>query len=318
MQKTMPIVVNALVASLALFSCAMVAGSKLIYGVDYNPRRDWYLCPTVDQVVEDLNLVSSYTDRIRLYSFTDCNQTETVLQAIAQSGASFKLLLGMWTTNDTSLFDAEFAMMQHVFAKYPQQLANIEVLTVGSETIWRGEQTVVNVSANILTVKNYLETINASQIPVTLADVAANYMKYPDLVHAVDIVFVNKFSFWESQLNFFSVWEMMSGLSQVQKLSQGKPFMVSETGWPDAGSPYYLAFPSDANAAYYLQNWVCSANSKGMKYMYFAAFDDGWKQPWQMGPQGVEKHWGLFNFNRTAKPGRLDFSCKGASVVHLS
>jgi glucan 1,3-beta-glucosidase len=300
----------------ALLAASTVMGDKLIYGLDYNPRRDWYVCPTVDQVVEDLKLLMPLTDRIRLYSFTDCNQTDLVLSAVTQMGTPFKLILGMWTTNDTTLFDAEFAMMKYVFQKYPQQVSNVEMVVVGSEAILRKEQTVQIVSQNVQTVKRYLSTINAGNILVTFADIAQNFLAYPDLVRAVDVVFVNKFPFWEAQYISNAIPKLFSDLASEESKTSSKPFMISETGWPDAGSTYYNAVPNDGNAQYYFQNFICQANSLGLKYLYFAAFDDGWKQKWQMGPQGVETHWGIFNFDRTKKA-RIDFACNGQTVTTL-
>jgi glucan 1,3-beta-glucosidase len=305
-----------ILCALLALSSTVARASKLVYGMDYNPRRDWYVCPTVDQVVEDLTLLSPLTDRIRLYSFTDCNQAELVINAMTQMGTTFKLLLGMWTTNDTSLFDEEFAEMQYVFETYPEQLVNVEALIVGSEAILRGEQMVSDVRANVQFIKQYLSSINAGHIPVTFADIAANFLAYPDLVDAVDIVFVNKFSYWETLNITEALPNFFAYLEAEQKNTSSKPFMISETGWPDGGLPMYNAIPNDANAQYYFQNFVCQANAIGMKYLYFAAFDDGWKQPWQLGVQEVETHWGIFNFNRTAKA-RVDFTCNGAQVVAL-
>jgi glucan 1,3-beta-glucosidase len=294
----------------------VLGADKLIYGLDYNPRRDWYSCPTVDQVVEDLTLLSPLTDRIRLYSFVDCNQTELVINAMTQMKTPFKLLLGMWTTNWTVQFDEEFAMMKYIFQKYPQQISNIEVIIVGSEAILRGEQTVQDVSNNVNTVKAYLSSIKAKNILVTFADIAQNFLAYPDLVAAVDLVFVNKFSYWETLNITEAIPNFFAYLTAEQQNTSSKPFMISETGWPDGGLPMYNAIPNDANAQYYFQNFVCHANSIGMKYLFFAAFDDGWKQPWQVGVQEVETHWGIFNFNRTAKA-RVDFTCLGSVVIPL-
>jgi exo-beta-1,3-glucanase (GH17 family) len=300
-----------------LLSCASHAmGDKLVYGMDYNPRRDWYTCPTVENVIEDLTLISPLTDRIRLYSFLDCNQTELVMEAMIQMDVQFNLLLGLWTTNWTSDFDDEFAAMKYVFEKYPEQVPFVEVIIVGSEAILRGEQNVSVVSQNIQTVKEYLFKIGEEDILVTFADIAANFLALPDLVEAVDLVFVNKFSFWETLNVTAALPSFFPYLEAEEVNTSSKPFMISETGWPDGGSAYYAAVPNDANAQYYFQNFVCQANALGMKYLYFSAFDDGWKQPWQMGDLQVESHWGIFNFNRTAKA-RVDFTCHGKTVIAL-
>jgi hypothetical protein len=85
----------------------------------------------------------------------------------------------------------------------------------------------------------------------------------------------------------------------VKKAARGKQVIV-ETGWPSAGDSCGRAVPSMANANAYLKNFLSWANSRGVKYYYFEAFDELWKV---RSEGSVGSHWGVWDQNGVLKPG---------------
>jgi exo-beta-1,3-glucanase (GH17 family) len=72
----------------------------------------------------------------------------------------------------------------------------------------------------------------------------------------------------------------------------GKRVIISETGWPDKGSPFHGAVPSEEGAMRYFIDTVRWAQRDGIEVFYFAAFDEAWK----IGSEGdVGAYWGLWD-----------------------
>jgi len=75
-------------------------------------------------------------------------------------------------------------------------------------------------------------------------------------------------------------------------VAQGKPVIVSETGWPGVGSPTGGAVPSFENAVRYFVNTYRWAEEDGVEVFYFSAFDEAWK----VAAEGdVGAYWGLWD-----------------------
>jgi exo-beta-1,3-glucanase (GH17 family) len=83
------------------------------------------------------------------------------------------------------------------------------------------------------------------------------------------------------------------------RVADGKPIVISETGWPSKGSPYGAAVPGEDQALNYFLNTYLWAEEEGIDIFYFAAFDESWK----VGDEGdVGAYWGIWD-----SQGRLKF-----------
>ena len=68
--------------------------------------------------------------------------------------------------------------------------------------------------------------------------------------------------------------------------------LISETGWPDQGSAFHGAVPSEEGAMRYFIDTVPLGARDGIELFYFAAFDEAWK----VGAEGdVGAYWGLWD-----------------------
>ena len=75
---------------------------------------------------------------------------------------------------------------------------------------------------------------------------------------------------------------------------------MTEVGWPTTSSvPVVSASGASVeNLQYLLNNFVCTANTQGVKYFYCEYMNIPWKE--QRWP-GVGGFWGLLNSNKTLK-----------------
>lgn len=95
---------------------------------------------------------------------------------------------------------------------------------------------------------------------------------------------------------------------------------IAETGWPSgANDTAHLTYEGGVAGVpelnTFLQDYVCAANqnvsaggeaAEFSKYFFFEAFDEPWKGPLY---GGVEAHWGLFDAQKTLKPGLVLPNC---------
>lgn len=68
--------------------------------------------------------------------------------------------------------------------------------------------------------------------------------------------------------------------------------IISETGWPNIGSPTKGAIPSFRNAIKYFVDTYQWAEEDGLEVFYFSSFDEAWK----IDAEGdVGAYWGLWD-----------------------
>jgi exo-beta-1,3-glucanase (GH17 family) len=85
----------------------------------------------------------------------------------------------------------------------------------------------------------------------------------------------------------------------VHRALPDKPIAILEAGWATVSSEFGDRASEDYQVRYYeeLYEWARDTNTT---VFFFEAFDEPWKgRPDD--PLGAEKHWGLFNVDRTPK-----------------
>jgi glucan 1,3-beta-glucosidase len=123
----------------------------------------------------------------------------------------------------------------------------------------------------------------------------------------------NAFAYWQgitinaAPTTFFD--DTFQSLQHIQNIKGGPiEFWVGETGWPTVGNNYEAAVPGTSQAAQYYQKGICAMKKWGFNVFVFEAFDEPWK-PDSIGQNGQaadEKHWGVWDQNRTPK---YQFTC---------
>jgi glucan 1,3-beta-glucosidase len=192
----------------------------------------------------------------------------------------------------------------------PKYKDQVYAITVGSETLYRGNFTGPQLLGKINQVKK--ATNNAFKVGT-----ADSWSKYQDgsadalITGGADILLCNAFSYWQGQDitnatgSFFD--DIMQAFGYIQEMSgsaaKTPELWVGETGWPTAGDKYQSAVPGVAGAKTFWSSAVCGALDWGINIFYFEAFDEPWK-PVSVGQDGSaadETHWGAWTADRSPK-----------------
>ena len=271
-----------------------------LYGVNYSLRNgpDWFpdetRCKSVAQVTTELQqLQRTVTDRIRIYSMTDCNTAEVILTITQQ--LDMQVWLGIWVGPDEFNFDTERTRMLELMELF-DFTTNVIGIHVSSEAIYREEITADQAIALRNTIKADFDAKGWSSIPVTVADIIDTNIEFPSLI-TVDstVVTFNQFPFWENTVNITSAASYMSErVRLVENQAAGRQIIVTETGWADMGSHPDANVASPANMAQWLQDFICLATSRNWSYFWFDSHDSDWRRIQENTPDSVEGHFGTY------------------------
>ncbi|TKA67101.1 hypothetical protein B0A55_09626 [Friedmanniomyces simplex] len=265
-------------------------------------------CKYTQDYEDDFSAIQSASGStlVRGYAASDCNCAQQILPAAKNKG--FKVILGIWPDTDAS-YAADKAAIQTYANQYADQ---VYAVTVGSETLYRGNFT----GEQLLEKINDVKSILPSSVKIGTAD---SWNKYADgtadaLISSgkVDILLANAFSYWQGKevgagatYTYFD--DLQQALGHIQSLSGSMDkieFWNGETGWPtDGGTNYGPATASTSLASQFYSQAVCGMLDWGVNVFYFEAFDEPWK-PASVGDDGSaedETHWGAMNADRSSK-----------------
>lgn len=281
-------------------------------------------CKSTSDYEADFENLKGLSTLVRTYSGTECDTPQNVLPAAKSKG--FKVVLGIWvgsqdksdmSTNDPS-FAKDFAALK---ATVPGNEDVVEAITVGSETLYRGDLTGPQLH-------NYISAVQ-KQFPSTTVGTADSWNKFADGTAddlfttdteanpMVKYVLANAFAYWQgtaADQAYKTYFDDMSGaMSHIQKIAGSNADKIriinGETGWPtDGGSDYEAAKAGTQNAETFWKTGVCGMLAWGVDLFYFEAYDESWK-PNSVGDNGQamnEQHWGLYTADRKSK---FDTSC---------
>jgi len=252
----------------------------------------------------DFSTLSSTSKLVRIYAASDCDTAKEILPAAKAAG--YQVILGIWPDTDESYTADKVAVVEYA----PQYKDQVYAITVGSETMYRGNFTGAQLLEKIQDTKSAL----GGDFKVGTAD---SWNKYQDgtadplIKGGADILLCNAFSYWQGQTlanssgSFFD--DIMQAFGHIQNVagsaSSGPELWVGESGWPTAGSDYQAAVPGVDAAATFWSNAICGILDWGVNVFSFEAFDEPWK-PVSIGQDGSvadETHWGVWNADRSSK-----------------
>ena len=173
----------------------------------------------------------------------------------------------------------------------------VDILAVGNEVLLRGELTEDEIVEYILKVKK--EVIN---IPVGYVDAYFEFVKYPQITDACDVILSNCYPFLEGYPIEQSLAYLKSMYQIAVNAANGKKVIITETGWPNIGTPDRKAIPSYRNALIYFINAYTWAKQDNVEIFYFASFDEAWKVE-KEGDVGA--YWGIWDKDGKFKYGNL-------------
>jgi len=298
---------TAILATLAVAAAPTLA-QKGNLGFALGTKKADGSCKYTQDYEDDFSAIqtASGSTLVRGYAASDCNCAQQILPAAKNKG--FKVILGIWPDTDAS-YAADKAAIQTYANQYADQ---VYAVTVGSETLYRGNFT----GEQLLEKINDVKSILPSSVKIGTAD---SWNKYADgtadaLISSgnVDILLANAFSYWQGKevgagatYTYFD--DVQQALGHVQSLSGSMDkieFWNGETGWPtDGGTNYGPATASTSLASQFYSQAVCGMLDWGVNVFYFEAFDEPWK-PSSVGDNGNaedETHWGAMKADRSSK-----------------
>jgi exo-beta-1,3-glucanase (GH17 family) len=233
---------------------------------------------TEQQIRERLQLILPYVKWIRTFSCTQGN--ELIPKIAAEYG--LKTMVGVWLDDDFENNEKELQNAIDI-----AQAGYADMLAVGNEVMLREEMTEQQLVDYINQAKQ-----DAPGIPVGYVDAYFLFENHPSVADACDVIFANCYPFWEGYPAEHALAYMKNMYTRAVKIANGKPVIVSETGWPDQGTPDRAAVPSYKNAIRYFVDAYHWAQEEGIDMFYFSSFDEDWK----VADEGdVGAYWGILD-----------------------
>ncbi|KAI9726848.1 MAG: hypothetical protein M1834_001490 [Cirrosporium novae-zelandiae] len=255
---------------------AVLSGGGL--GLTYSPYSASGSCKTQNQINTDFNGINGY-QMVRIYG-TDCGQVPMVLQAASSKG--LKVMLGIFDLTNLS------SDVQTIISAVNGNWSPVDTISVCNECVNQGLHSVGDVVNAVNSVRSELRTARFTG-PVVTVDTFDILIQNPQLCGASDYCAANCHAFFDSSVEASGAGDyVLQQAQQVSDAAGGKETVITESGWPSAGSPNGLAVPSEANQ----KTAISSLKSAFASNIFlFTAYNDLWKQP---GPFNVEQHWGIF------------------------
>ena len=281
--------------------------TELRVGISYGPYREGQRPggpdPTAAQLLEDLQLVSTRWQMIRVYSSR--GPTEAILRTIREQELPLRVMVGAWIAPDAPEANAaEVAEAIRLANAYPDVVIAVSVGNE-SQVAWSGHRTPQEVL-----LRHLRATRRAVKQPVTTAD-DYNFWNKPEshaVAAEVDFLLLHAYAMWNQQPLADAVAWTDKTLDAIAAEHPDLTIVLGETGWatelnPTAGGDqvkYIKAPAGEAEQAAFYAEFTAWAEERGVPYFYFEAFDEPWKG--RDDPRDVEKHWGLYRVDRTPKP----------------
>ena len=278
-------------------------------------RGDGAVNPSAEEILEDLEILLAHDFYlIRMYdSHVNTRQT---LELIREHALPMKVVVGIW-------LDAEFsnhegcpwltepipdeqlaanavknaAEVQRGIALATEFADIVVAVNVGNEALVEWTDHMVPLEQVIA----YVRQVKAAIVqPVTVAD---NYAWWRDngapLAAEVDFLAVHSYPVWEGKTIDEGLSFTIENIDSVRAALPDMPLVVFEAGWATEASEFGER-ANEANQTRYFNEMRAWGRETGTTVFFFEAFDEPWKGD-PNNPLGAEKHWGLFNVDRTPK-----------------
>ncbi len=252
-----------------------------VHGISFSPYLDGQ-SPGVEisgqQIRDRLKIIKPYTNWIRTFSCIEGNQQSP---SIAHE-QGLKTMVGVGIGKDKDINETELANGIEV-----AKAGHADILAIGNEVLLRGD---INEDELIEYIERARKAVPG--VPIGYVDAYFLFENHPRITEACDVILINCYPFWERCPAEYSLLHMKEMYRRTLKVANGKKVIISETGWPNVGTPYGDAVPGPENALSYFINTYQWAAEEGIEIFYFSSFDESWK----VGDEGdVGAYWGLWD-----------------------
>jgi exo-beta-1,3-glucanase (GH17 family) len=258
-----------------------------IHGISFSPYVEGQGPGTrigETQIRERLSFIQPCVHWVRTFS---CKEGNELIPGIAAKNG-LKTMVGVWLDDDRDQNEIELANAIDI-----AKAGYADILAVGNEVLLRGELSENELLEYIGRVKRA-----APGTDVGYVDAYFEFVDRPRIAEACDVLLANCYPFWEGCPAEHALLYMKDMYRRVVNIADGKRVIISETGWPNVGTPTKGAVPSLENAIKYFIDAYQWAEQDGIEIFYFSAFDESWK----VGMEGdVGAYWGLWDKDGNAK-----------------
>ena len=289
-------------------------GNAICYSGYREGQQPGGICPSYEEVKEDLLILSQNWKYLRLY---DCDQhTDTILEVIKNEKLDFKVMLGAYIVAEMNNHGCPWGgtyseeLLTENKAKNLYQINQlIDIANQYPEIICSlsaGNEACVDWTDHYVPVKsviNYVKMIKkGAKQPVTFCE---NYLpwldKMKDLVAEVDFISIHTYPVWEYKNIHEALEYTKQNYYAVADMYPDKIVVITEAGWATNSNGRGIDahnVSEELQSIYYndLVNWCKEDN---ILTFVFEAFDEPWKGSSEI--LEPEKHWGLFYVDRTPK-----------------
>ncbi len=287
-------------------------------GVCYGPFRDEQspggASPTTAQIREDLHILARHWRIVRMYGSRGA--TREACRIIREDKLPLRMMVGAWIGQESKpdspvgvITDEHAASENRGEVREAIALANnfpdvVFALNIGNEALveWSDHRVHPRV------IVKYLREVRAAvKVPVTTCDTELFWSRPEsrEVSDECDFLGLHAYAMWNKQtLSTAMAWTRRQ-LAVVRTLHPDLPIVLCETGWATRkGTAGYqaegiVAVPSEDDQELFFRTLRDWAIEQQQAYFYFSAFDENWKGGSE--PAEVEKHWGVYNADRTPK-----------------
>ena len=252
-----------------------------IHGISFSPYIEGQGPGTeigAEQIRERLAFIQPYVNWIRTFS---CKEGNELIPAIAAENG-LQTMVGIWLDDDLEQNEVEIANAIEV-----AKAGHADILAVGNEVLLRGDISEDQLLDYIHRVKQALP-----DAVVGYVDAYFEFVDHPRITEACDVLLANCYPFWEGCPAEHALLYMKEMYRRVQSVANGRRVIISETGWPNVGTPTGGSVPSFENAIKYFIDTYQWAEQDNIEIFYFSSFDEAWK----VDAEGdVGAYWGLWD-----------------------
>lgn len=236
------------------------------------------------QVRRRMEILRPYTKWIRSFSCTEGNE----FIPIVAKEYGLKTLVGAWLGNDPEVNRREVEGLIKLAGE-----GMVDIAAVGNEVMYRKDLSEEELLEFIHEVKSRIP-----HVPVGYVDAYYEFTQRPAITETCDMVLCNCYPFWESCPFEHALAYMQQMYRQAREAGNGKPVIITETGWPSQGENLKGAVPSVKHARDYFINTQLWSAKEHIPVFYFSSFDESWKT----GPEGeVGAYWGIWDKHEQLK-----------------
>ena len=289
-------------------------GNAICYSGYREGQQPGGICPSYEEVKEDLLILSQNWKYLRLY---DCDQhTDTILEVIKNEKLDFKVMLGAYIVAEMNNHGCPWGGMYSEEVLIENKAKNLfqinQLIDIANQypeiicSLSAGNEACVDWTDHYVPVKsviNYVKMIKkGAKQPVTFCE---NYLpwldKMKDLVAEVDFISIHTYPVWEYKNIHEALEYTKQNYYAVADMYPDKIVVITEAGWATNSNGRGIDahnVSEELQSIYYndLVNWCKEDN---ILTFVFEAFDEPWKGSSEI--LEPEKHWGLFYVDRTPK-----------------